>query len=82
MSAGIKRMLAERAARQRSLSGHSRKFNDDIARIRENAATLDEGFNRATKWKPSEALLIAYCVLATSARPEGADELLRERLAE
>ena len=75
MSALIKKMLAEREARQRALSARNR-FKEGIERIRAAAPMLDDGFDSTTRWKPSEALLIGYCVLATSARPEGADELL------
>lgn len=81
MSAAIKKMLAERAARARATAGHSNWFGEGVAAIRAAAPRLDAGFDSKTKWKPSEVLLIGYCILATSARPEGADELLREGLA-
>jgi hypothetical protein len=81
MSAGIKKMLAERAARQCTMSAGSNRFREGIERIRAAAAILDDGFDSATEWAPSELLIIGYCALATSARPEGAEELLRDRLA-
>lgn len=80
MSAGIKRMLAERAGREGALASNSRQFDVDIARIKAAAPELDRDFDSATQWRPSEALLIGYSVLATSARPEGARELLASRL--
>jgi hypothetical protein len=82
VSAGIKKMLAERAERERSDNAVSNRFSEGVARIKAAAPSLDAGFASATKWKPSEALLIGYCVLATGAHPENAEELLRDRLGQ
>jgi hypothetical protein len=76
MSAAIKKMLAERAARERPLAAPT-WFNDGVRLIKEAAPKLDAGFNSTTKWKPSEVLLLGFCVLATSERPDGAKDLLR-----
>ena len=84
MSAGIKRMLAEREARKRASTDTPRSLAKNraaFARIAAAAPALDAAYN-GNGWKSSELARIGYCVLATSRNPEDADDFLSTFLAQ
>ena len=83
VSEGIKRMLAEWKARERTLSNDPKiEAENDLVFARIKSATAHIDARHSGKgWLPSELVKIGYCVLRTGRNPEDADDFVETMLA-